>query len=539
MKFSLGVRLFFAVLFSMITVSVLLLLLMRENVAASFADYTQRIELDRLQEISDSIENYYAQHDGWTFLPSTPEKKQDWIKEELLRLYLQRLADKTKAEEVKIEAPTPAAPVDLSPSAHASIPTISDRESPLAKLSLPTAPPVPPLPPLPPPPPPLEPDEIAMNDAPDVAHFFRRISLLDKNEHYLAGQATPRPDKLRPLHYKGTVIAYLGLQKSTLPSDAMSKDFIAEQADIILLSIAASVFFSAVVASLLALHFRRPILQLANGAKQLAEENFDVRLPDQRSDELGELARSFNLVAIKLGKAEQHRRQWVADTSHELRTPISVMRAQLEAIQDGIRSATPENIALMLRQVLSLNKLIDELYLLARSDLGELPYHFQNINLRDLVLEEAANFSEKFKKAQLTLDLQIGDDSVWLNADPDRLRQVLINLLENSIRYTHAGGLVRLRIKVGDAVQSKGKTYENSVHIFIEDSAPGLTQSELAHLGERFYRAEASRNRDQGGAGLGLAMCKKIIQAHHGQLSFTYSDLGGLAVNIQLPTTQL
>lgn len=536
MKFSIGVRLFFAVLFSMITVSVLLLLLMREKIGASFADYTQKIELDRLQEISDSIETDYAQHGDWTFLPSTPEGKQGWIREELLRLYVQRLAEKTKAQAVKEDAPTAADTANLSPSMQASTPNTSAKESHLAKASLPPTPPVPPLPPLPPPPPPLEPDEVAMNDTPDAADFFRRISLFDKNEHYLAGQLqTSLPDKLRPLFYKGVVIAYLGIQKSALPSDPMSKDFLAEQADTILLSIAASVLFSAIVASLLAFHFRRPILQLANGAKQLAEENFDVRLPDQRSDELGELARSFNQLAIKLDKAEQSRRQWVADTSHELRTPISVLRAQLEAIQDGIRSANQENIALMLRQVLSLNKLIDELYLLARSDLGELPYHFQNMDLRALVLEEAANFSEKFSKAQLTLDLQIGDDSVWLNADPDRLRQVLINLLENSVRYTQTGGLVRLRIKAGDAVQSKGKTYENSVHIFIEDSAPGLTQSELARLGERFYRAEASRNRDQGGAGLGLAMCKKIIQAHHGQLSFTCSDLGGLAVDIQLP----
>lgn len=537
MKFSLGVRLFFTVLFSMIAVSVLLLLLMREKMGASFADYTQRIELDRLQEISDSIETHYAQQGNWTFLPSTPERKQDWIKEELLRLYLQRLADKTKAEEV--EAPTPADAVDLSPSAPASTANTSPRESHLAKLSLPPAPPVPPLPPLPPPPPPLEPDEAAMNDTPDVAHFFGRISLFDKNEGYLAGQRqTLIPDRLRPLFYKGAVIAYLGIQKSALPSDTMSKDFLAEQADTILLSIAASVLSSAIVASLLALHFRRPILQLANGAKQLADENFDVRLPDQRSDELGELARSFNQVAIKLGKAEQRRRQWVADTSHELRTPISVMRAQLEAMQDGIRSANPENIALMLRQVLSLNKLIDELYLLARSDLGELPYHFQHMDLRALVLDEAANFSEKFSKAQLTLDLHIGDDSVCLYADPDRLRQVLINLMENSVRYTHTGGLVRLGIKAGDAYHSKGKSYEKSVHILIEDSAPGLAQSELARLGERFYRAEASRSREQGGAGLGLAMCKKIIQTHQGQLSFACSDLGGLAIDIQLPAAQ-
>ncbi len=545
MKFSIGIRLFFAVLLSMLAVSALLLLLMREKIGDSFSDYTQKIELDRLQEISDSLETQYAQHGNWTFLPQAADKKRDWIKEELLRLYAQRLHDKTTAQQSKPERPavvhhkaaTPA-PTITSASTEIKRSGIAGVEH-QAPSSVPLAPPVPPLPPLPPLPPPPPPDEIALPDAVELPDFFSRISLFDFNERYLAGQHLAQfPDKLRPLFYEGAVIAYLGIQKSALPSDVMSKDFLTEQADTIMFSIVASILFSAVVATLLAYHFRRPILHLAHGAKQLADGHFELRLPDQRSDELGELARSFNQLSIKLDKAEQSRRQWVADTSHELRTPISVLRAQLEAIQDGIRSANPENIALMLRQILSLNKLIDELYLLARSDLGELSYHFQATDLRALVLEEAGNFSEKFAKAQLTLDMQVGDTAVWLDADPDRLRQVLINLLENSVRYTHAGGRVRLRISAGKAYRRDGKSFKQSLHLQIADSAPGLAPEELARLGERFYRAEASRNRDQGGAGLGLAMCKKIIQAHEGICAFSCSDLGGLAVDIQLSATE-
>lgn len=533
MKFSIGVRLFFAVLLSMIAVSVLLLLLMREKIGDSFADYTQKIELDRLQEISDSLEARYAQHGNWAFLPQAPEKKQDWIKEELLRLYAQHLHDKTKAQQSNKE---PIAPTHANTATSAPKTAPSHVETKSASISQRWIPPLPPLPPLPPPPPPSAPDQLALTDAVELPDFFSRISLFDFNEHYLAGQRlTQFPDKLRPLFYEGAVIAYLGIQKSAFPSDAMSKDFLAEQADTIMLSIVASILFSALVATLLAYHFRRPLLRLVSGAKQLADGHFDVRLSDQRSDELGELASSFNQLASKLGKAEQSRRQWVADTSHELRTPISVLRAQLEAIQDGIRNANPENIALMLRQVLSLNKLIDELYLLARSDLGELTYHFQSMDLRALVLEETANFAEKLAKAQLTLDMQLGDAAVWLHADPDRLRQVLINLLENSIRYTQAGGVIQLRINAGGAYQANGKSFKHSKHLHIADSAPGLAPAELARLGERFYRAEASRNREQGGAGLGLAMCKKIIQAHAGKLSFSCSDLGGLAIDLQLP----
>lgn len=533
MKFSIGVRLFFAVLISMIAVSALILLLMREKIGDSFADYTQKIELDRLQEVSDSIEARYAQHGDWRFLPQSSEKKQDWIAEELLRLYARHLEEKTSALERELSMPAspPSVPSETNIRTTKATRSVSTRSVP----AMPSPPPTPPLPPLPPPRPSI-PDQPSLSDAVELPDFFSRISLFDFDERYLAGQRLSHlPINLRPLFYEGRIIAYLGIQKSAVPSDVMSKDFLSAQADTILLSIVASILFSAAVASLLAYHFRRPLLHLAKGAKQLAEGEFEVRLPAQRSDELGELARSFNQLAEKLQQAEQSRRQWVADTSHELRTPISVLRAQLEAIQDGIRSANPDNIALMLRQILSLNKLIDELYALARSDLGELSYHFQQIDLRALVAEECANFSEKFSKAQLTLNKQLGESEVWLHADADRLRQVLINLLENSVRYTHAGGQLRVSIEAGGEIMSKDKRYKQSLHLHIADSAPGLTPSELARLGERFYRAEASRNRERGGAGLGLAMCKKIIQAHQGKLSFSCSDLGGLAIDIQLP----
>lgn len=510
MKFSIGVRLFFAVLLSMLAVSALLLLFMREKIGDNFADYAQKIELDRLQEVSDSLEAHYARHGNWAFLPQNAAKKQLWIKEELFRLYTQRLNEKSTASNSKT---TPAPAI-------APIPTPD-------VLAIPSAPPLPPLPPPPPPPP----DVIAAPDALEWPDFFDRISLFDLNQHYLAGlKLTQLPEHARPLFFEGEIIAYLGIQKSALPSDAMSKDFLAEQTDTILLSIVASILFSACIATLLAYHFRRPLLRLVSGAKQLAQGQFELRLPDQRSDELGELAHSFNQLAIQLAKAEQSRRQWVADTSHELRTPVSVLRAQLEAIQDGVRSADAENIALLLRQVLSLNKLIDELYVLARSDLGELAYHFQSIDLGALALEEVANFSEKLTKAQLTANLLLGVQPIWIKADPDRMRQVLINLLENSVRYTEAGGQLRISIST-EGVKKK------MIRLRLEDSAPGLMPRELARLGERFYRAEASRNRDQGGAGLGLALCKKILLAHSGKLSFSESELGGLAIDIQLPAS--
>lgn len=305
----------------------------------------------------------------------------------------------------------------------------------------------------------------------------------------------------------------------------MARVFLQKQTEIIVIIIALSILLSAVAASLLAMHFRRPIRALLEGSRLLSNGNFATRLGETRSDELGELAHSFNQLAGKLERAEQTRKQWVADTSHELRTPISVLRAQLEAMQDGIRQASPENIALMLRQILSLNKLIDELYALARADVGELEYHMQSLDAWQLAVQEADNFKEKLEAKQLRLTMAEAIANSKVQGDPDRLRQVFSNLFENSIRYTAPGGCIHL----------SAQQRENTLVLTLDDSAPAVPEVALARLGERFYRVDPSRNRQQGGAGLGLALCARIMQAHHGKIAFSHAPSGGLRVDLSFP----
>ena len=278
---------------------------------------------------------------------------------------------------------------------------------------------------------------------------------------------------------------------------------------------------------LLSAHFRKPIERLASGARALASSRFDVRLAVGRSDKLGELAHSFNQLAQKLEAAEESRRQWVADTSHELRTPLSVLRAQLEAIQDGVRAAGPDTVASMLRQVLSLNKLIDELYALARADVGELAYQPVSFDLWQLARDEAAAFEQKMAGADLRFDA-CGPTSAIVMADPERMRQVLANLFENSVRYTARGGTVWL----------KARADGTALTISLDDGAPAVPDEALSRLAERFYRVEPSRSREQGGSGLGLALCRRIIEAHGGKLSFAHSPLGGLRVVLSRPIAQ-
>ncbi|MCC2963729.1 HAMP domain-containing protein, partial [Massilia sp. IC2-278] len=329
----------------------------------------------------------------------------------------------------------------------------------------------------------------------------------------------------RPILADGRTVGYLAVARSQGPTDALAYAFLEGLSASLWPIVGAGVLLSALAASLLALHFRRPIGRLALGAQALAEGRFDTRLAVERSDELGELAHHFNLLAARLDDAERSRRQWVADTSHELRTPLAVLRAQLEAIQDGVRQADPGHIAAMLRQVLALNRLIDELYALARADVGALECRQERVDLWALAEEEATGFGSRFAAAGLALDLQPPPSNTLVVADPDRMRQVLRNLLENSLRYTSAGGRVAL------SAQTTGRR----LVLAVDDSAPGVPDDALARLGERFYRVDASRSRAGGGAGLGLALCRRLVEAQGGTLAFAHSPLKGLRVTINLP----
>ncbi|WP_156116675.1 ATP-binding protein [Massilia sp. 9096] len=289
-----------------------------------------------------------------------------------------------------------------------------------------------------------------------------------------------------------------------------------------------AVALSALAATLLARHFRRPILALEQGARQLSSGDFEVQLAAARSDELGDLARHFNTLARHLAGAEATRRQWVADTSHELRTPLAVLRAQLEAVQDGVRGATPDTLDAMLAQVLALNKLIDELYALARADVGALDCKLLELDLWALARAQSDGFEARLQAAGLTLELGLAPPASVVKADADRMRQVLDNLLENSLRYTHAGGRVRLQARVQG----------HDLELRIEDSAPGMPDAALARLGERFYRVDPSRSRAHGGAGLGLALCRRLLEAQDATLAFEPSALGGLAAIVRMPLTE-
>jgi two-component system sensor histidine kinase BaeS len=508
LKISIGLRLFASVLLAILAVAASAVFLLRQNVLESFGDYAVQIELDRLEELSTELARRYAQHGDWRFVPGAGQR--EWIAGELARLQA--------AREARAVAPPPQAPGEPALAVAPAVPVAP---------VVPPAPPAPPAPPLPPLPPP------SLHEAPDpddASPLQSRITLLDAAGKAIAGRppAGRSPGALplarRPILVDGRAVGYLAVARTARPTDALAYAFLQQLGASLWPIAAAGVLLSALAAVLLAAHFRRPIGRLAQGARALADGRFETRLPDDRSDELGELAGHFNALAARLQGAEDARRQWVADTSHELRTPLAVLRAQIEALQDGVRSADPAHVAAMLRQVLALSTLIDELYALARADVGALECRREPLDLWQLALEEAQSFSDRLETAGLRLDIGAAPLHATVLADPGRMRQVLRNLLENSLRYTSAPGRVALSAQVAGA----------GLELTVDDSAPGVPDAALARLGERFYRVDASRSRAGGGAGLGLALCLRLAEAQRGSLRFAHSPLGGLRITLSM-----
>ncbi|KRA75827.1 hypothetical protein ASD78_07630 [Lysobacter sp. Root667] len=360
-----------------------------------------------------------------------------------------------------------------------------------------------------------------------------RFALLDAQGYRLAGVEPRRllialasiDTMRRDIVVEGRTVGFVAVAKPRDPDDGLTVAFLIQQQRNLAWLAGIAAALGALAAGLVAAGFRRPIRELVRGAGRLGEARFDTRLEVRRSDELGVLADTFNRLAARLESAEQARRQWVADTSHELRTPLSVLRAQTEALHDGIRPCTRENTALLMRQIDSLDKLIDDLYALARADVGQLPYVMAQVDPCGLVRDIWSGFAAKFDAIGLRTALAAPADRVRLRGDEDRLRQAIVNLLENSARYTDVGGRVELTCVATDG----------AFRLQLDDTAPGVPDSLIGRLGDRFFRVESSRNREHGGAGLGLALSRQIVEAHGGTLSFAPSPLGGLRAIVSLP----
>jgi len=358
-------------------------------------------------------------------------------------------------------------------------------------------------------------------------HFDQRLFLLDRDGKVLISQVeVPVGSEATPLRYQGQIAGYLGLLPRTKISDAPQQRFLKEQRLAFVLVAGVVVLLAAGLSLLLARRLVRPLRKLTEATHQLAAGGFSVRVTGGSNDELGQFANDFNALALALEKNEQARRQWVADISHELRTPLAILRGEIEALQDGIRQPTQDAIHSLHVETVRLGRLVDDLYQLSISDVGALTYRKDELDLAALLTETVAAHRPEFTAKGLMLEEELPKEAVAdLFGDSERLRQLFGNLLDNALNYTDAGGrlLVSLQYDDGNAI------------IDFQDTAPGVSESEMGRLFERLYRVESSRSRASGGAGLGLAICRNIVEAHGGSISAHQSQFGGVWIRMILP----
>ncbi|SDJ35847.1 ATP-binding protein [Aliiruegeria lutimaris] len=319
-------------------------------------------------------------------------------------------------------------------------------------------------------------------------------------------------------------LGYVGL---TAPRGGRSKTdlfFLKGQTKNLLLASLFAMGVSALAASLLARHLLKPIKALERGARTLTQGEFHHRIPSDRKDELGQLIEHTNVLAQSLQDARDAEKQWISDTSHELQTPLAVLRAEIEAMQDGIRKADTPTLDEMHDAVMRLSRLVADLKTLSLSREGRTAVATRLTDFSDLLNLRLDHAEMRLNETGLAVERDI-EEGLDLFCDPDRMEQVMDNLIENTMRYTSVPGTIRL------TAYQQGE----EVIAIVDDTSPAPPEDAMDFLFKRFYRAEASRSRRLGGSGLGLSICSAIVTAHNGTITADVSPLGGLRIRIALP----
>lgn len=357
--------------------------------------------------------------------------------------------------------------------------------------------------------------------------YIGRVVLLDSKHTLLQGNARVElPTELRALTLNSQTVGYIGLYPRKQLTERVDQEFADHIQHIVWIAGLTALLVAALASFLLARHLGRPIQALRNGTRQLTNGNYTLRMPAHGQDELGQLTRDFNQLAEHLQQNEQARKQWIADIAHELRTPLSILRGEIEALQDGINQPDTSTFASLHQEVSHLQRLVGDLYDLSMSDNGALSYRKEALDIIALLRETLTLHSTQLQAQNLHIDtLGISLQPIKVLGDPQRLQQLFKNLLENSLRYTDKPGQLRVETRL----------LNGSVEICFQDSAPGVPDDALPRLFERLFRVEASRNRATGGAGLGLSICRNIVTAHEGTITAAHSALGGLEIRVSLP----
>jgi signal transduction histidine kinase len=266
----------------------------------------------------------------------------------------------------------------------------------------------------------------------------------------------------------------------------------------------------------LASRLAAPARALTTAARDLAAGNWDQQLPVRSGDEFGQMTAAFNEMVAEITRQTALRRRLIADVAHELRTPLSVLRLELEAVEDGLQPSQ-EAVAHVSEELVLLERLVKDLNLLAQADAGELPLNLQLEDLGALVAGTVERWQGRATARGLTLTAQVEPHLPPVGLDPLRISQVLTNLLSNALRHTREGGCVEVQVASADE--------EDALLVSVSDTGEGIHPDVLPHVFDRFYRADRARSRETGGAGLGLSIAREAVELHGGRI-WAESELG-------------
>jgi two-component system OmpR family sensor kinase/two-component system sensor histidine kinase BaeS len=286
-----------------------------------------------------------------------------------------------------------------------------------------------------------------------------------------------------------------------------------------------AIIFALLLALLLSTRLLKPVRELTQAAEDLSDGDLAKRVSIQGDDELAMLGRTFNQMAASLENAEQSRQAMTADIAHELRTPLAVQRAQLEALQDGVYAPTDDNLSALLEQNILLTRLVADLRTLAMAEAGQLQLEKTATNLGQLAARAADQFMPQAAEHGIEIQFSQQEGCRDIVIDPGRVEQIIGNLISNALRYTPQNSWVKIDFHCTDS----------EAVLTVRDNGPGITESDQEQIFERFYRADQSRSRAEGGSGLGLAIARQLAEIQDGQLTVRNHPGGGAEFQLTFP----
>lgn len=362
--------------------------------------------------------------------------------------------------------------------------------------------------------------------------WVQRLILLDENKQPIIdiGRETNEAEITMtfPILIDHSQVATLQI-KGHNPNqfDQLSKTFFQSMT----LGVFFGIIFTSLIALLVGIWFIRfitkPLQTMIQTMNRIKQGDLQARLSIETNDEFGEVGNTFNLMTEQLFRTEQARSHLVADVAHELRTPLMIIQGQLELIQQGIKQPSPSTLLPIQDEVSRLSDLVQDLHQLSLAEVGQLSLEKQPTDLKQLIRQLLDMFQPESQSRHIKLRFmdQTHSSSIQLAIDPARIKQVLVNLLSNALRYTPMQGEISLQL-----------TEEPTQFIIkLTDTGKGIAAEHLPYLFDRFYRAEEDRSRDQGGTGLGLAIAKEFVEAHGGKISVQSQLNHGTTFLIQLP----